>query len=823
MNIRNLPIKIVIFLLLLALPYLVRLIWFNGGSSYQAPTIVTKIDETLITAHTFDYNSFVDDPTIGNGFVIFDLSHANNLEINDLAPLRDRLEARGVTVETFTGDDETPLKTRLHHTSALIVLAPTESYLPEERQIIADFIEDGGRLLLAADPTRPIPAAEEEEGGFPDLFAAFFPASAIPAINSLAHEFGVVYFDDYLYNLDDNEGNYRNVKFTNFINEHPLNADLESVVLFAAHSLRSDGLTLVAGDEQTHSPVRSGETDLATVTLTADGRVLALGDVTFLTAPFHTIADNDRFMSHIADWLAIDTRDRHDLEDFPYLFKQPVNLIQVGGDFIDPRLIPQTSALQQTFDQIGLSLHLQAAPTPHHDALFIGTFDDLDLVKDYLSTAGITVTILITETDKTETTSTTDAQSEDEVTTDGETENTELASSEEITPSEEITSTHEAEQTPTAEDVSSETDDAFEETDQTTAGEDFGTANEDEDSLSETDQDEELTDDELESEEEGPRGIIEIETIGTISIEGTTLFIIDNSSDDLALIILAEDSTTAIDALNRLTTHDLSDCLRNASTTVCSTGEFQEGSTLNVDVESDEADENADINEDEEISNQTTSNSESRIFILADDVGSEGSRTGTVELEAILADIYDVTLWFTSLDDIPSADDLAGYDVYIIDSGDYAFDLDNPGALFSVLGNLEGAGVMLIGAQSFPSFEEVYEPITDLEVAEDSHPVTAGFNLGEIISLLDSESGVPSTVFSDDDLAAGFGPGEITVVLTRGPDSAEAGTAALIAAIDNTDDAIDRFIIANFAFYRLPEDIQTPLALNIVEWLLNSE
>jgi hypothetical protein len=52
-----------------------------------------------------------------------------------------------------------------------------------------------------------------------------------------------------------------------------------------------------------------------------------------------------------------------------------------------------------------------------------------------------------------------------------------------------------------------------------------------------------------------------------------------------------------------------------------------------------------------------------------------------------LQDYYDVTLWIASEDGIPTVDDLEGYDVIIIDSGDYAYDdsdFDTYSAIFSV-------------------------------------------------------------------------------------------------------------------------------------------
>jgi hypothetical protein len=727
---------LVLLLCMIVTLFVGRTLWFYRGS-YTAPDI-PEIDESQIAPFRVDYQPFEDAPLVGDGHVIIDLAHSNNLAINDLSPLRDRLEARGATIETFDGDGD-PLTTRLRNATALLVIAPTVKVTAEEREAIMDFVADGGRLLLAADPTRPV-SEEEEEEEFPTLYSIFFPTSAVPAINSLASAFGVVYFDDYVYNLDDNAGNYRNVKFTAFSDEHPLTEDIETLVFFAAHSLRSSGLSLVAGDAHTHSPVRSGETDLTVAALAADERVLALGDVTFLTSPYHTAGDNDRFLSHIADWLAVDAREREDLEDFPYLFERPVDLIQASGDFLDPQLIARGGELQELFEQAGLTLDVRAAVEPGHDAFYVGIFDDVAAVQGYLSTAGVTVTV--------------GANGQTRPSADEETEVEETVESE----SEAGTPTPTA--VPATPSPEAETD-------------------------------------------EGSPGIIEIETLGAIGTQGSTLFLIDRSDDRVAIIVLAEDSQAVVAAMERLATNDLSGCIQADTATICSTGEAQ-----------DELDtETAEPGEDEEPSG--ASGKQGRVFILSDDDKSDGARTSAAEFEAILSESYDVTVWSIARDGVPTSDDLAGYEAYIVDSGDYAFDIENADAL-TVLESIESGGVMLIGAQPLPFLGIDYEPINDLQVADASHPLAAGLDSEEVLTLLASESDVPAAVISGADIGE-----ETKIVLTRGPTSPEPGTPALIATIDEEED-ISRVIIAAFAFYRLPEDAQRTLALNAAQWLMGS-
>ncbi len=703
----KLLLVILIVVLLAGVIFVGRLIWFRRGF-YRSPD-VAEVEGSIVA--TADYQPVKEKPVTGEGHAVIDLAHNNNLQINDLAPLRDRLHARGVTVETFDGGDDS-LAASLHKATALIVAAPGRVYTSSEREAIVTFVDDGGLLLLAADPTRPVLQGDMDDP-YRSPYDALYPTSAVPAINSLANAFGVVYYDDYLYNLENNADSYRNVKFTNF-GENGLVKTVDTVVFFAAHSLRSDGLSLIIGDADTLSPMRSGETDLAAAALTTDQRVLALGDITFMTAPYHTIEDNDQFLINIADWLAVDRRRRDDLEDFPYLFNRSVDLVQTSGDALDPRLIARASAWQVAFEQIGLALNLRAKADPEHDAVLIATFEDTEAVDEYLEDRGITVEVTIGEEKKKE---------------DGEGE---------------------------------EKEGAKKENGQVT-------------------------------------GSVEIEGMGTIDIEGTTLFITDQSDERVTIVVVAGDIEKSTDGIGRLIDRDLSGCVRADAVTVCTTGEAPE-----------EKEPVTDEGDDDGVS------AAGSVLIIASDDKPEGARTSVPEFEAILSESYDVTVWSTSLDGMPTASDVAGYDVYIIDTGDYASDI----ADLDILGTLEEAedvGVMVIGAQPIPLFTN-FEPIDDVQVADSTHPLAAGFEADEVLAFSASESGVPAVVATEEDAEIGE---EVAIVFKRGPDSSSPGAPVVAAGYDDTQGL--RIIAAFFAFYRLPEDAQRTFALNAVSWLLGTE
>ena len=117
-----------------------------------------------------------------------------------------------------------------------------------------------------------------------------------------------------------------------------------------------------------------------------------------MTSPYYQVSDNDHFLSNIADWLATDER-QWDLKDFPYLFDDPVDLIQTFSEAVDPTVDrpKHTSAgIVRPIWHPAMSCSTEA--DPEHDALYIGTYSELDTVQDFLTAADITITFSSTQT-----------------------------------------------------------------------------------------------------------------------------------------------------------------------------------------------------------------------------------------------------------------------------------------------------------------------------------------------------------------------------------------------------------------------------------------
>lgn len=135
-------------------------------------------------------------------------------------------------------------------------------------------------MLLIADPTRS------------------------NAMNSLSLEFGLIFEADYLYNMKENDVNYRNIFITGF-KENEITKNLTKIALYSAGSITSADSGIAFGDDNTFSSVVGTRKGLSPMALAGQSKVLAIYDFTFMTEPYNGVLDNNRLISNMADWWGI--------------------------------------------------------------------------------------------------------------------------------------------------------------------------------------------------------------------------------------------------------------------------------------------------------------------------------------------------------------------------------------------------------------------------------------------------------------------------------------------------------------------------------------
>lgn len=213
----------------------------------------------------------------GEGCVLFDASHLNAYSQDEMIPLLAEIVSRGHKVSFLEAREA--LKERLGNAEAFVVISPGETYSEDEIASIKGFVDGGGKLLLVMDPTR--------------TYARY--------INPLAAEFGVLYANGYLYNVEENYGNFRNVIAVPR-GENNITEGVERLVFYTATRLYS-GLGIVFATNNTFWSEAEEVGDFPVICLLNDGRALAIGDQTFFMEPYVEAEGDARLVSNIANFL----------------------------------------------------------------------------------------------------------------------------------------------------------------------------------------------------------------------------------------------------------------------------------------------------------------------------------------------------------------------------------------------------------------------------------------------------------------------------------------------------------------------------------------
>ena len=318
--------RVVITIIAIVIPFLGRGFFFYSGLYSAPPDEIPSYEQVVAQAEPSPY--FSDTYEEGEGTILIDLAHDNNFNLEELNVLMLRLVSRGLTVEFFSdgdnleqelmGDEEEKedesendeadekkdeleegeegkaeddlekdeadekkedLEEELPGADAFIIVCPKREFSKKERETIGDFVDDGGKLLLIADPTRS------------------------DKMNSISIRFGLIFEPDYLYNMKENDANYRNIFITDF-KEDEITEQLTRIALYTAGSITSAEGGIAFSDANTLSSVIEARTTLSPMAVAGESKVLAIYDLTFMTEPYNGIHDNNQLISNIADWLA---------------------------------------------------------------------------------------------------------------------------------------------------------------------------------------------------------------------------------------------------------------------------------------------------------------------------------------------------------------------------------------------------------------------------------------------------------------------------------------------------------------------------------------
>lgn len=252
--------------------FLVQLLFFYRG--IYIPSTLNEPDYLNINVNVSIPIETDDNYSEGNGIVLIDLSHKNRFNADDLNLLLSRIIARGYTLEYLR--DSSNLKKNLSYSTSFVEISPSSTFSKEEVESVKEFTDGGGKLLMLSEPINK------------------------SEINSLASEFGILFWNDYLYNIKENDGNFRYIYLKEF-SENNITRGLQKIVFYTSSSVFGKGIIFT--DNNTYSSTKGEKGRYSVAAMTENSRILAIGDVTFLSEPYNVL-DNNRLIYNIADFLA---------------------------------------------------------------------------------------------------------------------------------------------------------------------------------------------------------------------------------------------------------------------------------------------------------------------------------------------------------------------------------------------------------------------------------------------------------------------------------------------------------------------------------------
>ena len=358
----------------LLLPLLVRGLWFYRGFSTR--TTIATPDYMSLSAPEAPENSSdgeVSEAKQYNGTVLIDVAHGNQFTMTEIESLTEAISVRGGKVETAF--DSYSLANQLKYASAYVMISPSYEPAADEIRALTDFANRGGRLLVFTDATSYFLYYDSNSGN-PIVYGD------VNAVNPLLASFGISVNDDYLYNIQEHEGNFRNVFFEDF-GKSELTFGIKQVALYGTHSVKApSGLLLLQGAESTLSSITdANDPGQGGAALSANGNVAVFGDFTFLSSPYNNYADNASLIANIADFTLSGTRNVT-IANNPYLFNGKTVQVYLNSDLPkNAEMVTVLGGIQNVMKFLGMDIELTDDYPKSGDALILSTFEPDDDVQ----------------------------------------------------------------------------------------------------------------------------------------------------------------------------------------------------------------------------------------------------------------------------------------------------------------------------------------------------------------------------------------------------------------------------------------------------------
>jgi len=270
-----------------------------GAGGQSAPTVNElntssfNSDEAVATAP--EESGELSMSTDGDGnTVVIDTAHGADIDREAIAPMVTTLTENGATVQYHTGYQSVGgLNASLREADAFVVFGAEQAYSEGELAGLQAFSDAGGRVLIMNEP-------QTRQTNTFSLFQIPTNVGGVPnPMVPLTSQYGLAYDNGYLYNMGQNDNNYRNVYATPSGGSQ-LTEGVDRTVFHESLAVNGGDTTLTATDGTTLSETRQSDTYGV---LTRSGNVVAVGDTSIMTQEFLYRADNEVLVGNLLDFL----------------------------------------------------------------------------------------------------------------------------------------------------------------------------------------------------------------------------------------------------------------------------------------------------------------------------------------------------------------------------------------------------------------------------------------------------------------------------------------------------------------------------------------
>ena len=145
---KNIKTLILFFIVLIVLTVVIKSLFFYQGIYFAPKKGVHDLDVSIESI----IPEFKDAFEKTEGVVLFDLAHENDFDNEEIDVLISRIIDRGNKVEFLK--DAVNLDSKLRKANSFVVILPKEEFSEKELNLIKEFTDKKGKLLLVSDPDR---------------------------------------------------------------------------------------------------------------------------------------------------------------------------------------------------------------------------------------------------------------------------------------------------------------------------------------------------------------------------------------------------------------------------------------------------------------------------------------------------------------------------------------------------------------------------------------------------------------------------------------------------------------------------------------------